>query len=90
MKLLEAGLLAYPNPFSNKLNIEFGLTEGAMVKVEVFNAMGLRISRLFEGYIEGGRYNRFEFVPSSLASQMLIYQVTVQDKVYHGKVLYTK
>lgn len=90
MELLETELLAFPNPFTDRLNIEFGLTESAMVKVEIYNSMGLRISQLFEGYLDGGVYNRFEFKPHGLASQMLIYQVTVQDKVYHGKVIYTR
>ena len=83
-------MLVYPNPFSEKLIIEFGLAEGSMVKVEIFNALGSKINQLFEGYLEGGAYSRFEFVPHGLANQLLIYQVTVQNRVYRGKVIYNK
>ena len=89
-EFLETDLLVYPNPFSEKLIIEFGLAEGSMVKVEIFNALGSKINQLFEGYLEGGAYSRFEFVPHGLANQLLIYQVTVQNRVYRGKVIYNK
>lgn len=89
-EFLETELLAYPNPFNDRLIIEFGLALESKVKVEIFNAMGLKISQLFEGYMEAGRYSRFEFVPEGLASQLLIYKVTVQDRIYIGKVIYNK
>lgn len=88
--LFESELLAYPNPFREKLYIEFILSESSDVRIEMFNAVGSKISHIFEGYVEAGQLNRFEYLPEREASQMMFYQMTVQNKVFRGKVIYSK
>jgi hypothetical protein len=89
-ELFESELIAYPNPFSNRLNIEFTLAENSKVRIEMFNSIGSKIAQIYEGYLEAGVLNRFEYLPGSEASQLMFYQVTVQDKVFRGKVIYNK
>ncbi len=82
--------LAYPNPFRDRLYIDFILSESSNVRIEMFNAAGSKIGHIFEGHLESGQLNRFEYIPVREASQLMFYQVTVQDKVFRGKVLYSK
>jgi hypothetical protein len=86
----EGELLAYPNPFKDKFYIEFSLAENAYVKVEIFNALGSKISQIFDGYLEAGQLNRFEYSPNMIPSQLMIYQVTINDKEFRGKVIYNR
>lgn len=86
----EFDLMAYPNPFNDRLYIEFGLERDAPVRIEIFNTLGSRVGLLFEGSLPGGTLNRFEYVPGSMARQMLLYQVTIGENVYRGKVQYNR
>ena len=40
---------AYPNPFTGTATVQFAVTESQPVRVELFNAQGLRINTIFSG-----------------------------------------
>lgn len=82
--------MVYPNPFMDRPYIEFSLAERANVKVEMYNAVGSKISQLYDGILEAGPMHRFEYLPGLNASQLMFYQITVHDKVFRGKVIYSK
>jgi hypothetical protein len=50
----------FPNPYSNKTNIEFTLYQGAEVEMEVFSALGQHVKSLEKGRLVSGNY-RYEF-----------------------------
>jgi len=60
-------LQAYPNPFSEKLNIEFTLPEDSRVKLEIFGITGERITDLFEGDVKAGALHQAEYEPSAVS-----------------------
>ena len=57
----------YPNPFRNKTNIDFSVSETAVVSLMVYNSMGNRVAVLFEGIAEPGQQYQLEFDGSSLS-----------------------
>lgn len=80
-------LNAYPNPFSDKLNIEFTLTEDSRVKLEVFNLAGQRVAELFEGNVKAGELQKYEFTPDKFADGMFIYRLQTESGSYFGKAV---
>jgi hypothetical protein len=55
---LTAGYLkAYPNPFTNTLNVEFNLVQSANVEVQLLTFEGAVVYRNPSGRLEPGRYN---------------------------------
>ncbi len=83
-------LNAYPNPFNEKLNIEFSLPADAHVKVEIFNLAGQRIAELLEGNVKGGELNKVEFSPESVSEGMFIYRLQTEQGTYFGKAVMVK
>jgi hypothetical protein len=46
----------YPNPFNASTTIRFGLPEKSHVTVEVFNALGRKVTTLVDGVLSAGNY----------------------------------
>lgn len=86
----QINLGAYPNPFSDKLNIGYELTRSAYVTVSVYNIFGQEIVQLFNGYQGAGKV-RHEWDGRAngtvCASGMYTYKVTVNDVGYTGKII---
>lgn len=57
----------YPNPFNPSTTIQFSIPEQTYVKLEVFNAIGERISTLVSEELKGGNY-KFEWNAAKLSS----------------------
>ncbi len=74
----------YPNPFNPGTKIRFYLPEAGLVKIEVFNILGQRVSRLSEKEFQPG-VNEIDFDGSSLASGMYIYTIEIKDKFFEAK-----
>lgn len=78
---------AYPNPFSDKLNIEFTLAKDSGVQLEIFNLAGQRIAELFEGDVKAGELQKHEFAPDKQADGMFIYHLQTASGSYYGKAV---
>jgi hypothetical protein len=76
---------AYPNPFRDELNFRFVSPVSGRATLEVYNMHGQRLGVLFDGNISAGVAN-FVRYNSANVSGMLIYKLTVGDKVLTGKV----
>jgi hypothetical protein len=85
----DAKLSAYPNPFSEKLNLEFTLPENSRVKVELFDVTGKRVAHLFEGDAKGSEVYKIEYLPETRSNAILIYRLQTDQKTYFGKVIMT-
>jgi hypothetical protein len=86
----EIEMNAYPNPFSERLNIEFTLTEDSRVNLEVFNLSGQRIGSLFEGNVKAGEMTRVEFRPATVSKGFIIYRLQTERGIYFGKAVMTE
>lgn len=83
----ELTINAYPNPFSSNLNIEFTLPEDSRAKLEIFNLSGQRIATLFEGDVNAGEPQLFEFNPATSCHCMFIYRLQTEQGSYYGKAV---
>jgi len=84
------GLLAYPNPFSDKLNFELTSSRNGHALLELFDSRGARLEILLDRRIEADQQYHLEYIPSDLISGMLFYRLTLDNEVINGKVIYNK
>ncbi|HXH19384.1 MAG TPA: hypothetical protein VNJ07_09910 [Chitinophagales bacterium] len=81
---------AYPNPFSERLSIDFSLTEDSHAKLEIFNIAGQKLATLFEGNVKAGAMQKVEFVPAGIAEGMIFYRLQTKQGAYFGKAVMVK
>ena len=65
---------AYPNPFNPATSFSLTVKERQEVTVEVFNLLGNRVKRLFEGTMESGETRTFTFNADDLPSGIYLYR----------------
>ena len=68
----------YPNPFNSQTTIKIGLPKNGNIKVTLFNNLGQRISKIFDGYLNAG-YHKIVFQSdlgnNDLTSGIYFYQI---------------
>jgi PKD repeat protein len=70
--------MAYPNPFTNWVNIDYSLTSNAYVKIEIFNMQGKLITTVADGFQTTGNYkfsideNKLKMATSGAFVKMVI------------------
>ena len=47
----------FPNPFNGETSISFGLSTEELVKLEIYNALGVRVKTIADGRFSAGRYH---------------------------------
>lgn len=85
---LESALKAWPNPFTDRANIEFSNVNDSHARLEIFSITGAKLKTLFEGNIKGGQSYKAEYTPNGISSQIVIYRLTMGDDVRTGKLIY--
>ncbi len=68
----------YPNPFNPVTNIEFSLPEDELVKIEVYNILGEKVSVLINSYLPAGLHT-IEFNGDVLPSGLYFYTMRAGD-----------
>lgn len=81
-------LLVFPNPFTHKVNFEILLKKSAPVVLEIFTVTGLKLSTLFDGFVDAGVTTRFEYQPEKIQAQILLYRLRIGDESETGKLIY--
>ncbi len=79
----------YPNPFNPVTKIKFSLPERTTVRLEIFNALGQKVTTLLNQELAKGVYEK-EFNGSHLASGMYIYRIEAGKYVSSKKMLLLK
>ena len=81
-------LMVYPNPFVNEVNFKFTSPATGFATIEIFDIMGKKLSVVFKGKVEADMEQTAQFNVSAYSARtMLVYRLTVGDKVISGKVL---
>lgn len=81
-------LTAYPNPFKKQTTVSFTLPSAQnKVILDIYNLMGTRIKRLFEGKANGGEAYSFEFDRNILATGAYFVRLTTPQTVKHFKII---
>ena len=86
----EPTIKAYPNPFTDKLNIEFSNETNTHARLEIYNVTGSRLETLFDSNIQSGELYNIEYLPKLVSSQMVFYHLILGDKTYVGKAIYNE
>lgn len=77
----------FPNPFSNRTTIRYGLQEDARVKLEVYDLLGHRVSVLVDGYMAAGRHEVDVVAGSDWSSGVYVYRLQAGRFSSHRKMI---
>jgi len=83
-------LKAYPNPFADKLTIEFSSTTDTQARLEIYSITGAKLQTIFDGQIKAGEVNKAEYLPRLISSQMILYHLTLNGQTKVGMITYQK
>ena len=78
---------AYPNPFSEGLNIEFELSEDSWVKLEIFNIAGERVAALMDEEVRAWKLKRVEYKPNDSPGGIIICRLQTEQGIYYEKAV---
>ncbi len=78
---------AYPNPFSGKISFDVAVAESGRVALEVFDLQGKSVKHLFEGTMEAGSSQTFEFDGAQLKNGVYITKIIIGDQVKHQRII---
>ena len=87
---VEPTLRAYPNPFTERLNIEFSSANDTQAILEIYSITSAKLETLFNGSVEGGVLYKVEYMPNLVSSQMVLYKLTMDGKTQVGKMMYNE
>ena len=79
----------YPNPFNPVTTITFGIPEGGMTSLRVYNIIGQEIDVLLNEDLQAGIYN-ISFDASDMTSGLYLYRLQSKDFVSIKKMLLIK
>jgi hypothetical protein len=85
-----AMLAAYPNPFIDKNNVQFEITEDANVILSVYNADGRLIEEMFRGSVQAHQAYKFEFNAINLPTGVYIYKLITPKEILVERVVLTR
>jgi hypothetical protein len=85
-KIRDISINAYPNPFFTEVTIEFILPETKDATVNIYNANGTLISRLFEGEAEAEKVYTVTFKAGTLSSGLYFIVVNTKNGVIYKKI----
>ena len=80
----------YPNPFNPVTHIEFTPVKSGKAQLNIYNAAGQLVTRLFNGNVLQGNKYEFEFDGSNLASGVYFYRLMLEDKSEVKKMVLLK
>jgi hypothetical protein len=83
----EIGLVVYPNPFYDRTTFRFVPAEDTRAKLELFDTYGRLVATLFENMVTAGQKYEVEYHRTDNGSSMLIYRMTMGDKITTGKLV---
>lgn len=88
--LVQTSVKAYPNPSTDRVNIEYELTETAPVMLEIFDLGGRRVAGFDEGQKSPGayavRWNGTDASGRSIAPGMYVYRLTAGAALASGLI----
>jgi photosystem II stability/assembly factor-like uncharacterized protein len=79
----------YPNPFNSSTRIVFELPYETYVELEVYDVLGRKVKKLFEGYKSAGLHY-IDFNAEDLSSGVYFYKLKVNGKSLVNKMILVK
>jgi len=82
-------LNAYPNPFSDNVNITYNIEKEAKISLEIYNTIGVRIATLVNKEKQVGTFSyNFNANEKSLAVGSYFVKLKIDDKVVMKKIIF--
>jgi hypothetical protein len=81
---------AYPNPFNPSTTFELVVGREQVVKIDIINALGQRVQRLFEGSMEANKPTNFTFQAGNLPTGLYFYRAVGETFAQTRQVLLVK
>ena len=79
----------YPNPFNPSTQINYNVGEGGLVKLKVYNILGIEVATLVNEYKPAGSY-QVSFSGNNLSSGVYIYNLSVNNYTKTRKMILEK
>ncbi len=83
-------LKTYPNPFTERLYIEFSNATNTHARIEILDITGSKLETLFDNQIDGGQLYKVEYIPNMVSSHVIIYRLITNTETRQGKVIYNE
>ncbi|HTF19648.1 MAG TPA: T9SS type A sorting domain-containing protein [Chryseolinea sp.] len=80
-------ITAYPNPFHDRVKLEWTASANERVKLEIYDMRGNRVKVLYEGNVSKGQRYSFEWSASNCGDPFYYYRLTSSKNVTHGKLV---
>lgn len=81
---------AYPNPFNPSTKFELVVGRDQRVKIDIINALGQRVQRLFDGQVEANKPTNFTFQAGTLPTGLYFYRVVGENFAQTRQMLLVK
>ena len=82
-------IIAYPNPFSEKVNFRFSLDSHGFTKLTIYNTLGYEIATLINEYLDAGNHE-VTFDGTGFPSGTYFYILQSGSRTESGKLLLIK
>ncbi len=79
---------ASPNPFTNKLTIDYSLATAGDVEISVFDMTGKKVAVVAKDKMNPGHYE-LVWTPENLSSGIYFVQMNINGQVYTKKLVHT-
>ncbi len=86
----DPGLAIFPNPFADKVFIEFESNFGEKIKLAVYNALGQQVKMITEGVSLNGGIKTLEISTDNFENGIYYFKLTTDEKVIVRKMIRTK
>lgn len=83
-------LMAYPNPFSATITLEFTVQNTNMINLEIVDLNGLLVAAVFKGNATSGKNYRFELDGSTWKDAVYMARLVSDQGVQHVKLVHAK
>jgi hypothetical protein len=81
---------AFPNPFSQHLNVRFKIAQTSLVNVRLFDLNGKMVKQLFEGEAPGGMVKQFTISSQNLPAGTYICRLQTSAGVSQRKIILSR
>lgn len=81
-------LIAFPNPFRDRIYFDLQLLNDSEVQLEIYDITGAKIATVYNGTMVSDFQYRFEYVPENSNAGTYIYRLMIDGKeLYGGKLI---
>ena len=85
----EFEMIAYPNPFEDRIYFDLQLMNDSEIQLEIFDITGSKIASVYNGNVVANVSYRLEYVLEKSYSGTCIYRLTVNGRqLYTGKLIH--